>query len=189
MKFDIQTIAQLSAEYRALSSEEKERYVAAGQAASLAHKTGFKAFGKRRAAPAANVAEVAALPGASSSSGALIAMDAPSGLDLAVQYHGQDTFANRYEHVLEDLRLARGESELALSEAERVALQKVSNEAGAEPLVQEAEQRGHNRIAGSFCKFAANLQGLVMLRWLSPVMSLLRVSGQRQHDSEIVFHD
>ena len=77
--------------------------------------------------------------------------------------------------------LRADKKQLALSEAESAALQNVSNEASAEPLVQEAEQCGHSQVAGSFCKFAGNLKSLVMLRWLSPVTSLLKVSGQEQH--------
>ena len=174
-RFDVLTISRLAAEYHALSAHEKERYTRAGLAATRAHSMGFDAFG-RQTEQARRVAQQsrALPPGSVLASGAIVALDAQPGLQLALNYDGADSFANQYEQALDELKQRSVQDVLALTPAEGEAMRSTANEAKNEPLGRETVDRGHSQIADCFLKARANLQALVMLRWLPPLPPLLK---------------
>ena len=158
----------LSAQYRALSPEERSRYLEAGAAGTEAHRAGFAAFGIARRRTRENTPR--ALPGTLADTGALVALDAVREQQMA-PYTGPDAL----EEYTAQVSLALTPDELTKQEREELSSfqQDVPGSAQILSTLQSELSAGIARdVFGAAPRAGAvNITGL---RWTPPTATLVQ---------------
>lgn len=180
-KFSAETLHELGKAYRGLSPEDKAYWQSVGEAATRAHKAGFKAFGTNarahsgapdlldcHSALSERPADIP-LPGTETSTGAIIAADSSWELQMAHMYFGTDSFSLQYQKVKDIATEERRKhlQELELSKEEEKQLLIYEGSAMEEDFVQQLAE--HQETAGSFLRVASRLKSLLCLEWFVPV--------------------
>lgn len=168
-QFTVASLQKLSQEYMKLSVEEKQKYVEAGAAAVLARKHGHESFekvDKRRVEKHPCVGDV-------TPSGAIVAADRKSDLELLVQYEGKDTFLDGYEKLKLMLKKERGtDVDNALSDKEEERLAKFEASTEGVGAVSKLQELGQDKAASTIQMTGSNTKELISLEWFPPVASI-----------------
>lgn len=180
-KFTGNTISALSAEYKKLTADEKDKYERAGALAATSHRAGLKSFSGAANSTAPSSHGQSLQPGDQTPDGAIVALDAATTLDLSLQYSGADSFNERYERAKQDIReYAKASDQLSvfstkLSDAEEQDLMLFSNSATSDSFVEQF-QSDHSRLASVFQRVGAS-DTVSALTWSPPLAPLLKAGG------------
>ena len=169
-------LSSLAAEYRQLSVEEflnKE----AGEAATLAHRHGYHAFGEPASKSKLSQQKQPQTQQASLSSSAIIpAMDKGDVYTMSLRSTGTDAFLQEYEEVRlnahKELQLASASS--GLSAEEMSELQKHAAQSGTEELPTVLQEKQHSGVAGSFVRFGMRMVNCIQLEWIPPIKNVVQ---------------
>ena len=179
-KFNAETLASFGEQFRALTPEEKEPYVVAGKAATLAAQHGFASFGQTpRSKPVdhfsvhgklvESVADIPA-PGTALPSGAIVAANSDWDLHLATMYAGSSSFDDQYSRV-KDLANAERKSSLKrsdLSKGQLLELQTYAGSASDDPFVQDILGQNMTETGAGFLR-CGQRKNFVSFDWVAPI--------------------
>jgi len=188
-RFTSQSLQQLASEYRNLTVEEKQRYVSIGQAGTKAHQHGFSSFGtnerkrQRRVQPLDKHKQLC--PGESTVSGAIIATDPATELELQLAFDGMNGFVDAYGELKRSTdyrnqcmnRSGDPSMQLELSKEQVKAVQDYVQKGSDTWLVQRLlKSPYYSKIAHNCFLVGARCQHLVSFSWIPPTLNPLKVT-------------
>ncbi len=168
-KLDSQALQQLSNEYRQLGEEELSMYQAAGKAAALAHKEGFKAFGGGEDTSSPHDVPKRLQPGdIQPSTGAIVASDYELNESALIQYLGPDFFNERYEDLKKKVNAEGKQAYLleTITKEEQLELEQFQDKAAEEPFLSAWRQAKYSFLTSAFIKVGSHFSDLVSLHWV-----------------------
>lgn len=180
IKFTVQGLQALSDEYRKLPASEKQKYVESGKAAALARKAGFASYpkapkqrnsSKLSTGPKARAREL--LPGDSTSSGAIVGVDAATAMQMRMLYEGKDSFMEGYE-LIKRSKIAPHdvEGDAPLTKEEETQVARFEADTKSTWTVSHLHNSGFSRSADSFQHSGEKLRSFLSLEWFPPVASI-----------------
>ena len=184
VRFTAQVLSELSARFRRLSPEEKERYRVAGQAATESHKQGFAAF---FATPASNASRTASTepamqpePGHITSTGAMVAADCRVALqDQLLLYTGPDFFLETYQQMQIELGkrgVSRDRDGLTLEEQEELRQFRTADLSGSNGVVSSWHEKAYHKVTGSLSRLGSKMAQLHILQYVPPMLEAAKVT-------------
>ena len=184
-KFNTQTIATLSAAYRALTPDEKAKYEEAGRAASAAHREGFKPFPSQTTRKNSDKLPVLyehpssfPQPGHMMPDGVIVAASEALDLQMQLSFHGKDNFEDGFQLVKRQAYAeAKAEQgEMSLSKQEEADYQLWLHSTDTSTTVQAFQNAGHFKTCNSFFQGGSSSTNLVSLQWIPPVADALKAT-------------
>lgn len=188
--FTAETLAELGEQYRELSEQEYQRYKAIGEAATLAHKSGFQSFPSptkpdtdafKSGLQALAARKDAPLPGAELDSGVIVAADSDWDLKVSLMFSGPDSFYDKYQQIKQLAEEERRQRvmNVELGKKQVAELQAHAGSAVNHDFVQDTTKKNMTKTAGGFLLASGPANSVVSFDWVAPVSSAVKAGSSK----------